>query len=158
MKNLNYLSANNSEVSASESGGETDATELPQKVAPTEKEEPVPEEAGKAEQEEKRPEEKPEEAPEEKIEFTSERDYIVPLSSVYWLGRSKRAKRAVNVLRRFVVKHMKAEDVYIDQEVNEAIWSRSIEKPPRKIAIHVGITKEKKAYVYPGKLHSESTA
>lgn len=84
----------------------------------------------------------------EKPVFTLERDYVVPFRHAYWLGRTNRTKRAVNFLRKFVKKHLKTDDVVIDGKVNQFMWSRSIEKPPRRIAIHVGLTKEKKAYVY----------
>jgi ribosomal protein L31E len=84
----------------------------------------------------------------EKPVFTLERDYVVPFRHVYWLGRTNRAKRAINLLRKFVKKHLKTDDVVIDGQVNQLIWARSIEKPPRRITIHVGLTKEKKAYVY----------
>ncbi len=84
----------------------------------------------------------------EKPKFKLERDYVVPLQRVYWLGRNKRAKRAVRVLREFVLKHTKVERVVLDNEVNEAIWARSIKRPPRRLAVHVGVTEDKKAYVY----------
>lgn len=97
------------------------------------------EEGGAAEEERKE---------EEKPKFKLERDYVVPLQRVYWLGRNKRAKRAVRVLREFVLKHTKVERVVLDNEVNEAIWARSIKRPPRRLAVHVGVTEDKKAYVY----------
>ncbi|MCL5788282.1 MAG: 60S ribosomal protein L31 [Candidatus Marsarchaeota archaeon] len=96
--------------------------------------------------EEHKEEAKPKEA--EELKFEVERDYVVPLQKVYWLGRSNRSKRAVNLLRKFVSKHMKSEDVHLDEAVNHYIWARSIEKPPRRISIHVGKTKENKVYVY----------
>ncbi len=108
----------------------------------------VPEEVGGEAKpaEEKRTEEtKPEE---EKPKFKFERDYVVPLQRVYWLGRNKRAKRAVRLLKQFVSRHTKAERVIIENAVNEVIWARGIKKPPRRISIHIGVTDDKKAYVY----------
>ena len=32
---------------------------------------------------------------------------------------------------------MKSEDILIDKEVNEYIWSRGIQKPPRKISVRL---------------------
>ncbi len=51
--------------------------------------------------------------------------------------RSKRAKRAITEIRDHIVRHMKAneEDVWIDQKVNEAVWSRGIHNPPLKITV-----------------------
>ena len=56
-------------------------------------------------------------------------------------------------MKSFVLKHMKvqlqAEDeedeperLVIDNEVNEKLWSRGIEKPPRKIRVRVVKDKE----------------
>jgi len=84
----------------------------------------------------------------EKVAFTLERDYVITLRKAYWLGRSKRAKRAINIIKKFVERHLKTQDIVLDSKVNEFVWARSIEKPPRRIKIHVGLTKEKKAYVY----------
>ncbi|RJS85458.1 50S ribosomal protein L31e [Candidatus Bathyarchaeota archaeon] len=75
------------------------------------------------------------ESEEEKI--VEERVYTVPLSRA-WIGpRNKRAPRAIRILRRFILRHMKIdeESLKIMNEVNERIWSRGIEKPPRKIRI-----------------------
>ena len=38
-------------------------------------------------------------------------------------------------IREFIQKHMKTEDVIIDQAVNEKIWERGIEKIPSKIKV-----------------------
>ena len=53
------------------------------------------------------------------------------------IPRSKRAQKAMTILREFIVKHMKVKDeeIWISQEVNEEIFSRGMEKPPRKISI-----------------------
>ena len=64
----------------------------------------------------------------------------VPLRKAWNITRFKRAPRAITIIRNTVVKHMKVaadEEVYISQEVNEAIWSRGIENPPRKIKLSV---------------------
>lgn len=53
--------------------------------------------------------------------------------------RTKRAPRAMRLLKEWVQKHMKVEEenILIDQEVNEAIWSRGIQKPPRRITLQM---------------------
>ncbi len=63
--------------------------------------------------------------------------YTVPLGRVYWGRRSNRAARAVRYLRRFIARHfgVDEDDVIIYNEVNEYIWSRGIEKPPRRITV-----------------------
>jgi len=74
---------------------------------------------------------------EEEEEIVEERIYTVPLSRA-WIGpRQKRAPRAVRLLRKFILRHMKIdeESLKISNEVNEHLWSRGIQKPPRKIRV-----------------------
>jgi large subunit ribosomal protein L31e len=63
--------------------------------------------------------------------------YTIPLSRVYWGRRTNRAARAVKLVRRFIARHfgVSESDVIIHNNVNEYIWSRSIEKPPRRITV-----------------------
>ena len=65
--------------------------------------------------------------------------YVVPLKRIYWGRRTNRADRAVRFLRRFVARHTKVDRVIITNEVNNYIWSRSREKPPRRVKILVTI-------------------
>jgi len=74
-----------------------------------------------------------EEAPKEEI--IDERIYIIPLAKARHGPRNKRAKKAIRYLREFMERHFKPESLIISQEVNEAIWARGIQKPPRKIKI-----------------------
>ena len=64
-----------------------------------------------------------------------ERIYTIPLRDVKRVPRTKRSPRAMRYIREFIEKHMKAEDVIIDQSVNEKIWERGIEKIPSKIKV-----------------------
>lgn len=68
--------------------------------------------------------------------------YVVNLSRVYWGRRSNRADRAVRLLRRFVARHTKADVVKIMNDVNEFIWRRSREKPPRRVKVVVTVREE----------------
>jgi len=43
--------------------------------------------------------------------------------------------QGIKYLREFMERHFKPESLVISQEVNEKIWSRGIQKPPRKIKI-----------------------
>lgn len=89
---------------------------------------------------------------EDEIEVVEEKIYTIPLRHVWVVTpRVKRAPRAVRDVRDFVAHHMKAEEVAISNEVNEAIWSRSINKPPRKITVRAVKDKEGKVIVYPAK-------
>ena len=92
----------------------------------------------------------------EKEEFdediVEERFYTIPLRKVWNSPRKKRAPKAGRIVKSFVMKHMKvrteadeeeeAEKLVISNEVNEKLWSRGIEKPPRKIRVRVVKDKE----------------
>ena len=91
----------------------------------------------------------PVEEPEEEEEIIDERIYTVPLRRAYWTGsRKKRSNRAVRILRKFVERHMKPEEIVIQPEVNEQIWSRGIQKPPRRIRIRATKNDENLVRVY----------
>jgi large subunit ribosomal protein L31e len=77
-----------------------------------------------------------EEVEEEEEEIIDERIYTVPLRKAYWTGsRLRRANKSVRILREFVERHMKPEELLIQPEVNEKIWARGIQKPPRRVRI-----------------------
>ena len=65
------------------------------------------------------------------------RTYVIPLGVVYEAPPYRRAKKAVSVIREFATRHMKANQVSIDVDVNEAIWSRGIKHPPRRITVEM---------------------
>ena len=133
-----------------EEGGEVEGTE-----EVVEKEE-VPEEEAEeeetlAEVEEEREVEK-EKKKELEEEIVEENFYTIPLRRAWVSQRKKRAPKAVRIIKSFVKKHMKirteaegeeeAEILVISNEVNEKIWSRGIEKPPRKIRVRAVKDKE----------------
>jgi large subunit ribosomal protein L31e len=64
-----------------------------------------------------------------------ERIYTIPLRDVKRVPRTKRSRKAMRYIREFIQKHMKAEDVIIDQSINEKVWERGIEKIPSKIKV-----------------------
>jgi len=82
---------------------------------------------------EEREEIEEEEAPKEEI--IDERIYIIPLAKARKGPRNKRSKKAVRYLREYMMRHFKPESLVITQEVNEKIWERSIQKPPRKLKV-----------------------
>jgi large subunit ribosomal protein L31e len=85
-------------------------------------------------------------------DIVEERFYTIPLGKAWISQRKKRAPKAAKIVRIFVMKHMKVqteveeeeepERLVIDNEVNEKLWSRGIEKPPRKIRVRVVKDKE----------------
>ncbi len=101
-----------------------------------------------AEKVEEKEEEEAEEEGEE-IEVVEERIYTIPLRKVWGPPRGKRTPRAMRLLRAFVKRHMKAENVEISNEVNEELWARGIRKPPREIKVRLVKDKEGRVIVYP---------
>lgn len=82
---------------------------------------------------------KKEKAQESKVEL--EREYIVPLKrGVLNVPQYRRAKKAVRVLKEFMVRHMKVRDrdlrkVKIDMHLNNELWFRGIKKPANSIKV-----------------------
>lgn len=70
-------------------------------------------------------------------DIVEERIYTIPLSKAWIRPRKKRSPRAIRIIREFIKRHMKVDDssIRISSEVNEKIWSKGIEKPPRKVRI-----------------------
>lgn len=90
-----------------------------------------------------------EEVPEEEEEIIDERIYTVPLRKAYWTGtRLRRSNRAVRILREFVEQHMKPEELLIQPEVNERIWAKGIQKPPRRVRIRATKNSDNLVRVY----------
>jgi len=99
-----------------------------------------------------------EKKPEEEI--VEERIYTVPLGKAWIMPPRKRTPRAMRMLRAFIIKHMKLEakkeeeeeeepsKLVIANEVNERMWERGVEKPPRKIRIRAAKDKEGNITVY----------
>ncbi len=67
-----------------------------------------------------------------------ERTYIIPLRRG-WLkaARYKRAKKAVNTLKEFLVRHMKSETVLLMPELNIELWKHGIKNPPSRVKVNV---------------------
>jgi len=85
----------------------------------------------------------------EEAEIVEERLYTIPLRDAWRTPRKHRAPRAIRIIRSFIQRHMKVGlkeeleeeeeeeggEVIISNEVNEWIWRRGIEKPPRKVRV-----------------------
>jgi large subunit ribosomal protein L31e len=144
--------------------------ELEEEEIPTLEEEKVEEPVEIEAKEEAPTEEKPVEEAEEEAkpkkkkveeEIVEERTYTIPLSRALVRPPKKRAPRAMQLLKIFVTKHMKLEmkvseeeeeeelpQLIISQEVNQKIWDRGIEKPPRKIRVRAAKDKDGNVTVY----------
>ena len=74
-----------------------------------------------------------------------ERVYTIPLGKVLLSQSQHRAVRAINMIREFGRKHMKTQEIKIDEELAQLIWSRGVRSPPRKI--RVKMTKTDDGYI-----------
>lgn len=70
-------------------------------------------------------------------EIEKEELYTIPFRDVKHVARHKRTNRAIKILKHYIKRHMKVNpiDIRIDPELNEELWKRGIEKPPRKIRV-----------------------
>ena len=75
------------------------------------------------------------------VKVELEREYVVPLKKgVLNVPHYRRAKKAVRVLKEFIVKHMGVRDrdlrkVKVDINLNNEIWFRGIKKPMNKVKV-----------------------
>jgi large subunit ribosomal protein L31e len=67
----------------------------------------------------------------------TERIYTINLGKVLLSPNNQRAKRAINMIREFATKHMKSENVKIEEEISHLVWARGIRHPPRKIRVKI---------------------
>jgi large subunit ribosomal protein L31e len=143
------------ELEAELNAPETDAEETAETAPATE--EPEAEEA-EAKAEEK-PAKKKKKGEEEEI--VEERVYTIPLQKATVRPPKKRAPRAIQLIRDFITKHMKLEmkleeeeeegelpRLIISKEVNEKIWGKGIEKPPRRIRVRAAKDSDGNVTVY----------
>ena len=70
-------------------------------------------------------------------EKTTERILMVNLSKIWERPRWKRTKEAVKFLKETLKRRTKVENVRISRALNEKLWSRGIENPPRKLRIRI---------------------
>ena len=66
--------------------------------------------------------------------------FTVPLRAAWKTSRHRRANKAMRIIREFTARHMKVragEEIWIDPRVNEVVWARGIEKPPRRIRLRI---------------------
>lgn len=76
--------------------------------------------------------------------------FTIPLRRVS-ITRNIRTPKAVKLVKNYINRHLKPEDVKIDEAINELVWKRGIEKPPAKIHVRVIKDKDGVATVYPVK-------
>jgi large subunit ribosomal protein L31e len=149
--------------------GEAEAEEQPEEET-AEEEKETTEESALGEEVEEGVEEKEEEKKPKKEELeediVEERFYTIPLRRAWIAPPKQRAPKAMRIIRSFVEKHMKIgvtkeaeeeneeekeERLIISAELNEKVWLRGIEKPPRRIKVRVVKDSEGNVTVSPAK-------
>src|SRR5436309_1549931 len=70
-------------------------------------------------------------------EQEEERIMIVPLRAAWAASRTDRTPRAIKAIREHVKQHLKPDRIFIDDVLNEFLWKRGREHPPRRIRINV---------------------
>ncbi|MFH0861001.1 MAG: 50S ribosomal protein L31e [Candidatus Altiarchaeota archaeon] len=78
------------------------------------------------------------------------KDIWIPLGVVYDKRKSRRAADAVKYVRKFLEKRLK-KPVKVDKSVNEMLWARGIQKPPRRIKVTVTSEEDKTVASLSGK-------
>ena len=107
-------------------------------------------------------EEKPKPSAKEEEEFVEERIYTIPLRRAWDVPPKRRAPKAMRIIKAFVKRHMKVSEsileeegeeaeggrIIINEEVNEEVWKRGIEKPPRRLRIRAAKDEEGNVTVF----------
>jgi large subunit ribosomal protein L31e len=63
------------------------------------------------------------------------RAYTINLGKAWISPQYRRTDRVVNMIREFAIKHMKSDDIKLDQDLNRQVWSRGKTNPPRKVRV-----------------------
>jgi large subunit ribosomal protein L31e len=77
-----------------------------------------------------------------------ERTYTIPLRiRTMRAAHTRRAKKAILVLRQFVEQHSKSKDIVIGQSLNDRIWERGMRNPPASVTVTIKKEKDGKVIV-----------
>ncbi len=66
-----------------------------------------------------------------------ERVHTINLGKVLLSQPQHRSVRALNMIREFARRHMKTQDVKIDEDLARQVWSRGARSPPRRIRVRM---------------------
>jgi|Deesub1362A_J573_1020465.scaffolds.fasta_scaffold08371_2 large subunit ribosomal protein L31e len=103
---------------------------------------------------------------EEELEIVEERIYTIPLKRAWLVPSKKRASKAIRLIKSFIQRHMKVglrseageeeffeeeekPRIIVSNELNEYIWRRGVERPPRKVRIRAVKDKDGNVTLYP---------
>ena len=84
----------------------------------------------------------------EKKEVIEERVYTIPFRHAWIAPIKNRSPRVIMILKSFMKKQMKTDNLVISREVNDYIWKKGIKGAPRKIRIRAIRNKDGITTVY----------
>ena len=76
-----------------------------------------------------------------------EKIYTIRLMKAKMAPRTKRARKAIKIIKDYLAKHTKTENVRIDSSLNEAVWDRGLKKIPSKIRVKA-VKREEEIWAY----------
>ena len=69
------------------------------------------------------------------VEENLTRVYTINLGRAWITPQHKRTDRVVNMIREFAAKHMKSDEIKLEQDLNRQVWARGKTHPPRKVRV-----------------------
>jgi large subunit ribosomal protein L31e len=69
------------------------------------------------------------------LEENLTRVYTINLGRAWLTPEYKRTDRVINMIKEFATKHMKSDEIKLEQDLNRQIWSRGKTNPPRKVRV-----------------------
>lgn len=64
-----------------------------------------------------------------------ERIYVIPLRKAKRARRNRRSARAAKLVREFLQRHMKSEEVKLGDDINRKLWERGAKRPVPRIRV-----------------------
>lgn len=69
------------------------------------------------------------------VEENLTRVYTINLGRAWLTPEHKRTDRVINMIKEFATKHMKSDEIKLEQDLNRQVWSRGKTNPPRKVRV-----------------------
>jgi len=67
--------------------------------------------------------------------MAEERVYVIPLRKARRASRNRRSARAAKLVREFLQRHMKTENVKLSEELNRKLWERGAKRTPSRVRV-----------------------
>lgn len=74
-----------------------------------------------------------------KSEENASHVYTINLGKAWLTPQYRRTDRVINMIKEFAKRHMKNENIKIDQELNREIWKNGKTNPPRKVRVRMSL-------------------